>query len=306
MTGASLEFLTFASLIALAALAIRMVFLGLHRIFPFFFTFTVLDLVLGCAYPIFGLDSAAYFNVFRIGGLLYAIGQITVARELFTQLQRENPGFKALSRRACIVAACVGLACLAIGLSLTARRWRQDDFQCFTFACWELLRLSAFWVVAYVATMTRSLRRVGIRLPQNHRTIAIAFCLQIGIEALCNTLAASFQLYRSPWLDSLNLLDATIQIVAVTTCIAKLTSHRKLTIEGARIPDWFPRLLAFAPVLQCLSEEARAQSTPWLVTFLLGGHRRSERKKQYANRRSDSTTLPRYDPRDVHSLSIER
>lgn len=283
MTGTVLEFVTFASLIALAALAIRMLFLGLHRIFPFFFTFTVLDLALGCAYPVFGLDSAAYFNVFRISGIVYAICQIAVARELFAQLQRENRGFKALSRRACVVAACVGLACLAIGLALTARRWRQEDFQCFTFACWELLRLSAFWVVAYVTTMTRSLRRVGIGLPQNHRTIAIAFCIQIGAEALCNTIAAGFQLYRSPWLDSLNLLDASIQVVTVTTCILKFTSHRKLIIEGGRIPDWFPRLLAFAPVLQRLDDEARAQSTPWLVSLLLGGHRKSGRNKQYAD-----------------------
>lgn len=99
MTGASLEFFTFVSLIALAILAIRMVFLGLHRIFPFFVAFIIFDLALGCAYPIFGLDSAAYFNVFRISGILYAIGQIAVARELFAQLQKENSGFKALSRR---------------------------------------------------------------------------------------------------------------------------------------------------------------------------------------------------------------
>lgn len=186
MTGTSLEFLTLMGLVVLAVLACRMVFLGLHRIFPFFFTFILLDLALGCAYPIFGLDSVAYFNVFRIGEIVYAIGQITVARELFAQLQRENRGFKALSRRACVVAACVGLACLAIGLSLTARQWRQDNFQCFTFACWELLRLSAFWVVAYIATMARSLRLVGIRLPKNHRTIAIAFWIQIG-QRLCAT-----------------------------------------------------------------------------------------------------------------------
>lgn len=48
------------------------------------------------------------------------------------------------------MAACIGLACLAIGIVFTARRWQQEDFQCFTFACWELLRLSAFWVVAYI------------------------------------------------------------------------------------------------------------------------------------------------------------
>ena len=283
MAGTGLEFLTFVNLVVLAVLACRIIFLSLHRIFPFFFTFILLDLALGCAYPIFGLDSAAYFNVFRIGGVVYAIGQIAVARELFAQLQRENRGFKALSRRACVVAAYVGLACLAIGFSLTARQWRQDNFQCFTFGCWELLRLSAFWVVAYIATMTRSLRRVGIRLPKNHRTIAIAFSLQIGAEALCNTIAASFQLYKSPWLDFLNLLDVSIQVVTVTTCILTLTSHRKLMIERGHIPNWFPRLLAFAPVLQRLGDEAHAQSTPWVVAFLLGGHRNAERKKNYAD-----------------------
>jgi hypothetical protein len=306
MTGISLEFLTWMGLVALAILGIRMVFLRLHRIFPFFFAFTILDLALGFAYPIFGLDSAAYFNVFRISGILYAIGQRAVARELFAQLQKENPGFKALSRRACVMAGCIGVACLGIGIAVTARRWQQEDFQCFTFACWELLRLSGFWVVAYIATMTRSLRRVGIPLPHNHRTIAIAFCLQIGTEALCNTLAASFQLYRSPWLDSLNLLDTGMQIATVATCIVKLTSHRKLMIESAGIPDWFPRLLAFNPVLQCLNEEARTQSTPWLVTALLGGHRRSERKKQHADRRSDSTTSHCYRQRNPRCLPIER
>jgi len=306
MTGASLEFLTFVSLMALTLLAIRMVFLGLHRIFPFFFAFILLDLALGCAYPIFGLDSAAYFDVFRISGIAFAICQIAVARELFAQLQAENRGFKALSRRAAVVSACVGLACIAVGFALTARRWRQEDFRCFTFACWELLRLSAFWVVAYITTMSRSLRQAGIHLPQNHRTIAIAFCLQIGTEALCNTIAAGFQLYRSPWLDSLNLLDVSIQAVTVTTCILKLTSHRKLMIEGARIPDWFPRLLAFAPVLQRLNDEACAQSTPWLSNLLPGGLRRSERKKKYANRRSDSADTHGYRQRDAHSLSIER
>ena len=305
MTGTSLEFFTFVSLVALASLAVRMIFLGLQRIFPFFFAFVLLDLALGCAYPIFGLDSTAYFNLFRISGIVCAICQIAVARELFAQLQAENRGFKALSRRACVVSAYVGLACLAIGFALTARRWGQEDFQCFTFACWELLRLSAFWVVAYITTMTRSLRRVGIRLPQNHRTIAIAFCLQIGAEALCNTMAAAFQLYRSPWLDSLNLLDVSIQIVTVMTCVVKLTSHRKLMIESGHIPDWLPRLLAFAPVLQRLNDEARAQSTPW-PTLLLGVQRRSERKKRYADKRSDSADIHGYRQRDAHSLSIER
>lgn len=181
----------------------------------------------------------------------------------------------------------------------------KEDFQCFTFACWELLRLSSFWVVAYITTMTRSLRRVGIRLPQNHRTIAIAFCLQIGAEALCNTMAAGFQPYRSPWLDSLNLLDVSIQIVTVMTCVVKLTSHRKLMIKSGRISDWLPRLLAFAPVLQRLNDEAHTQSTPWL-TLLLGVQRRSERKKRYADKRSGSADIHGYRQRDAHSLSIER
>src|SRR6185312_8439799 len=56
-----------------------------------------------------------------------------------------------------------------------------------------------------------------------------------------------FQLYKSPWLDFLNLLDVSIQVVTVTTCILTLTSHRKLMIERGHIPNWFPRLLAFAP-----------------------------------------------------------
>ncbi|SRR6185312_332487 len=95
--------------------------------------------------------------------------------------------------------------------SLTARQWGQDNFQCFTFTCWEFLKLSAFWVVAYIATMTRFFRRVRIRLPKNHRAIAIAFWIQIGAEALCNTIAASFQLYKSPWLDSLHLLTSVFK-----------------------------------------------------------------------------------------------
>jgi hypothetical protein len=94
---------------------------------------------------------------------------------------------------------------------------------------------------------------------------------------------SEFSTVQIPWLDSLNLQDASIQVVTVTACILKFTSHRKLIIEGGRIPDWFPRLLAFDPVLQHLDDEARAQSTPWLVSPLPDGHRKSGRNKQYAD-----------------------
>jgi hypothetical protein len=228
--GFALTGIVYANLVALAALAARLGCLNLLKIFPAFAAYVFFDLTVTLAYPLFGYESHAYFEIYKYSSVLYSIGQISIGLEVFGQLGEGNPGFSKLSRKASRLGFAIALAVLVLAVMATSPRWHQENFECFTFACWELLRGSAFWTVAYLATMTRSLHQIGIVLPRNHRIIALAMCSQLFVGGTGGTFSAIFQLYTSDVQTWIGIFESTVQLAGHLMCIVMLVHHTPLRV----------------------------------------------------------------------------
>lgn len=182
----SVPLLKFASILwllanfAVAVLVGRLIHLGLYKRYPWFFTYLLLDVVVGVTGLTFGLRSAVYCDLYWWSQPVYLVLTILVVREVFTGLYEEYPGLRLLTRQTLVQCVFAGLFLAGCCVPLAMPTWNCPGFRCHFFAFLELKRFFVTGLAAFTPLMLVRLSRMpNVHIDSNTRWHAHLFTLML-------------------------------------------------------------------------------------------------------------------------------
>jgi len=143
------------------ALVVRLAALRLHRIYPFFIAYLILQ-SLGCLLAMLGggLTSSWYCAVFWLHEPIEAILSVLTIREIFSELFSHYPGLIVLARRALLQSCAVGLVAGLLFLPVLSSVWGCPGLACKMFALVEIQRVLRTVLIAFTMLMIIRLRTI--------------------------------------------------------------------------------------------------------------------------------------------------
>jgi hypothetical protein len=174
MMSASIEFsLQLFSLLFDIVVCLRVLQLGLHRIYPFFFAFLCAPLIPQAVLLLYGSDSHRYAGVWLYTEPVRNILYILVVWELFSVIFRNYAGLRSLSRWVMGVAA--GIAPIGLVLTFAASGSRLFFRSGLTVIRFE--RGIAFGLVIFIIILLYFISRYPIQLPRNNVILAMLYSI---------------------------------------------------------------------------------------------------------------------------------
>jgi hypothetical protein len=172
MMSASIEF-TFQLLSFLfdIAVTVRVIQLGLYRVYPFFFGFLCIPLIPQLALLIWGTRSRTFAHVWLYAEPVRNIFYILVVWELFSVIFRNYAGLRSLSRWVMGVAAAIA----PVGLVLTFAASESRLFVTKALVVIRFERGIAFGLVIFIVILLYFISRYPIRLPRNNVVHAMLY-----------------------------------------------------------------------------------------------------------------------------------
>ncbi len=113
------QILLVAEIAALAMLCLRMWLAGLHRVYPYFFGYLVMELLQSLIPVLVPLDSRLYRDTYVASQALIVAFYALVVLELYSKVLGDLTGIAAVSRRyiQIILALAIGIALLLLGVA---------------------------------------------------------------------------------------------------------------------------------------------------------------------------------------------
>jgi hypothetical protein len=176
MTSASIDSsLQFLSLLFDIIVVGRLSQLQLYRVYPFFFAFLCVPLVLQTVAVVYGTAGFGFLVCYTVLEPIRNILYILVVWELFSVIFRNYAGLRSLSRWVMGLAAAVA----PLGLVLTVAASKSSAFNASRFVPWMIRfeRGIAFGLVIFIIIMLYFISRYPIKLPRNTVVHCILYSL---------------------------------------------------------------------------------------------------------------------------------
>jgi hypothetical protein len=172
MMSASIEFsLQLLSFLFDIVVTVRVIQLGLYRVYPFFFVFLCVPLVPQSVLLMYGSDSRDFRHVWLISEAVRNIVYILVVWELFSVIFRNYAGLRSLSRW--VMGGAAAIAPLGLVLTFAASSSRLVSSLPLMVIRFE--RGIAFGLVIFIIILLYFISRYPIRLPRNNVVLAMLY-----------------------------------------------------------------------------------------------------------------------------------
>ena len=188
MMGASIESsLQFSSLLFGLIAVLRLLQLKLLKVYPFFFIFLCIALVLQATVVLFGDTSKQFFYAYVVLEPLRNISYILVVWELFSAVFRNYAGLRSLSRWVMGLAAAIA----PLGFILTVVAPGAELFFGYTRRLIRFERGITFGLVIFIFILLYFISKYPIKLPRNSVVLCMLYSIWfLGDSAIL--LTASF------------------------------------------------------------------------------------------------------------------
>jgi len=182
MTSASVELIIqVCSLAANLIVVLRMLSLGLYRVYPLFFSFLCLMAVPESSSLFFGAGSKQFFYTYVYVEPLLNLFYILVVWELFSVIFRNYAGLRSLSRWMMGIAAAIA----PIGFFLTIFAPGAHAFKGYSLRLIKFERGLALGLVIFIIILLFFISRYPIKLPRNNIVHCMLYSIWFsGVAAL--------------------------------------------------------------------------------------------------------------------------